>query len=107
MSSDAPEPAQHAVSEFLYSAILLVWELMMACETKWRGVDRNLSKAVVSDSDIFIVTSCVLRLVLRFFFSILVGVLASVVLRGTIEYVLMELIVLLLTIYSNTGSSYE
>ena len=61
----------------------------------------------MSDSDIFIVTSCVLRLVLRFFFSILVGVLASVVLRGTIEYVLMELIVLLLTIYSNTGSSYE
>ena len=55
----------------------------MACDTEWRAVDRNLLEAVVSDCDIFVVVSCVLRLVPRCFFSTLVGVLASVELRGT------------------------
>ena len=79
----------------------------MAYVTDWREVDRHLVEDVVSDCAFFIVASCVLRLVLRYFFSTLVGVLASVVLIGTAEYVLMEFVVLLLTIYLNTCSSSE
>ena len=78
---------------------------MIACDTEWRAVDRNLAEAVLSDCACFIVAICVQSRVLRCFFSTSVGVLASVVLRGTIEYVLMEFIVLLLAISSNTGSS--
>ena len=56
----------------------------------------------------FMVAICVLPLVLRCFFSTLVGVVASVVLRGTTEYVLIEFTVLsLLTISSNTWSLSE
>ena len=44
---------------------------------------------------------------LGFLFTTLVGVLASVLLRGTTLYVLMVSKVLLLTIYSNTGSSSD
>ena len=83
MSSYAPESAQYAVSEFLYSDILLVWERMMACDPDWRAFDRNISEAVVSDCAIFIVSRCVLRLALYFFFRTLVGLLAIAVLRGT------------------------
>ena len=64
--------------ELLYRAILLVWAWMMACDTEWKAVDKNLEEDVVSDCDRFIVARCVLRLVLRRFFSTLVGVLASV-----------------------------
>ena len=54
------------------------------------------------------VASFFLPLVLRCFFSNLVGVIASAILRGTIEYVLMNFTVLsLLNISSNTGSFYE
>ena len=67
----------------------------------------NLEEAVVSDCACFIVASYVRRCVFRCFFSTLVGVLASVVMRYATEYVLMEFIVLLLNIYSNTGSSSE
>ena len=80
----------------------------MACETEWRAVDRNIAEDVVSDCASFMVVSCDLPIVLRCFFTTLVGVLASVVLRGTAVYALMESKVLsLLTISSNTGSSYE
>ena len=89
MSSDAPESAQHAVSEFLHSSILFVCEQMMACETEWRPLDRNLVEAVLSDCACFTVASCVRRRVLRCLFSTLCGVLTSVLLRGTTEYVLM------------------
>ena len=107
MSLDAPESAHHAVSEFLYSAILLLWAQMMAYDTEWREFIRNLAETVVYDCALFIVASCVLRLILRRFCSTLVGVLANVALRGTTEYVLMEFIVLLLTIYYITGSSSD
>ena len=62
----------------------------------------------MSDCALFMIMRCSLPLVLHYFFSTLVFVLASVVLRVATEYVLMEFIVLsLLTIYSNTGSSSE
>ena len=80
MSSDATESAHHAVSELLHSDILLVWARMMACDTGWREVDRNLSETVVSDCALFMVSICVICLVLRCFFRTLVGVLSSVVL---------------------------
>ena len=83
MSLDTLDSAQHAVSELLYSDILLVWVWMTACDTEWRAVDRNLAEAVVSECALFIVASCVLHLVLHCFFIALVGVLASVELRGT------------------------
>ena len=80
----------------------------MASETEWRAVDRNISEAVMSDCARFMVTSCVLTLVIRCFFSTLVGVLSSVVLRGTADYILMEFTVLSLMIISfNTGSSSD
>ena len=81
---------------------------MMACDTECRAVDKNLAEAVVSNCAILIVASCVLSLVLQCFFSTLVGVLDSVKLVGTTEYVLIGFtVLLLLTIYSNTGSSSE
>ena len=72
MYLDALESAKNAVSELLYSDILLVWERMMACDTEWRAVDRNLAEALVSNCSLFIIVSCVLRLVFCCFFSILV-----------------------------------
>ena len=106
MSSYAPESAQHAVSDLLYRAIFSVWGRIMACYTECREVDKNLAEYLVSGCDIFIVSSCILHLILRRFFSTLVGVLASVKLRGTTEYVLMVFTVLsLLTISSKISSS--
>ena len=62
----------------------------------------------MSECSIFVVDRCVLRLVLLRFFSTLVGVLSSVKLGCTTEYVLMGFTVLLLiTISSNTRSSSE
>ena len=79
---------------------------MMAYDTEWRVIDKNLAEAIVYDYALFIVEICFLRLVLSCFFRILVGVLASAELKGTTEYVLMEFIVLsLLTNSSNTGLS--
>ena len=104
MSSDAPESPQHAV---LCSDILLVCAQMMACDTEWRAVNRNIAEAVVFICACFIVTRYFRRRNLCCFFSTLFGVLACVVLRDTIEYVLMGFIILLLTIYSNTCSSSE
>ena len=78
MPSDAPEYAQHAVSVLLYRDILSVCAWVIAYETEWRAVDRNLEEAVVSDCARFIVASCVLPLVLRCFFSALVGVIANI-----------------------------
>ena len=66
MSFDDIESAQHAVSELLYSAILLVCAWIMACDNEWREVNRNLAEAVVSEISRFIVASCVRRRVLRF-----------------------------------------
>ena len=81
---------------------------MVECNTELRAVDKNLADYVLSDCDIFIVASCVLRLVLRHLFSTLVGVLASVKLGDTTEYVLMGFtVLLLLTVSSNTGPSSE
>ena len=78
MSSDAPESVQHSVSVLLYRAILPVRARVIAWKTEWREVNRNIAEAVVSDYACFIVASCVLNLILRCFFSTLVGVLASV-----------------------------
>ena len=78
MSSDAPASTQHDVSVLLYRAILSFCALFIAWEAEWRPDNRNLAEAVVSDSARFIVASCVLPLILRFFLSTLVGVLASV-----------------------------
>ena len=62
----------------------------------------------MSDFSRFMVTSCVLTLVLNFLFSTFVDVLDSIVLRGTTEYVLMDFTVLSLLIISlSTGSSSE
>ena len=69
MASDDLESAQHAVSELLYNAILLVWSSVMACDTDWREVNRNLVEAVVSDCALCIVASCVLCLFLHFYLS--------------------------------------
>ena len=80
----------------------------MAFETDCRAVYRNLAEDVVSNCYCFMVSGCVLPLVLRCFFSTLAGALASVLLRGTADYGLMEFTVLsLLTISSNTGSFSE
>ena len=78
MSSDAPESAQHDISVLLYRAILSVCALFIAWGDEWRSENINLEEAVVPDCDRFIVSSCVLPLVLRYFFSNLVGMLASV-----------------------------
>ena len=55
MSSDAPESAHQASSEFLYSAILSVWEQMIACETECRAVDRKRAETEVSNCVLLIV----------------------------------------------------
>ena len=86
MSSDAPESAQHSVSDLLYRDIFPAWAWMMDCDIEQRTVDKNLAGAAVSDSAIFIVPSCVLRLFLRILFGTLFGVIASVKLGGTTEY---------------------
>ena len=69
MSSDAPESTQQAVSVLLYRAILSVLAHVMACETEWREVDRNLAEAVVLECARFIFGSFVRRRVLHCFFS--------------------------------------
>ena len=79
----------------------------MAYDTEWRSVVRNLAEAVVSDFAWFIVASFFWQRVFHFFFSTLCGVLMSILLRGTTEYLLMGFKVLLPTIYLNTGSSSE
>ena len=48
---------------------------MMACDTELSEVDNNLAEAIVSYCDIFMLASYLLRLILRRFFSTLVGVL--------------------------------
>ena len=78
MSSDSPESAQNYVSVLLYRAILSVCTQVMAWETEWREVNRNLEEAIVLCFACFTVARCVLPLVLRCFFSTLVGALASV-----------------------------
>ena len=81
---------------------------MIAWDTEWREVDRNLAEAVLSDCDSLIVASLVLPLILHCFFSTLGGLLTSVKLGGTTRYVLMGFIIeLLSTISSNTGSYSE
>ena len=63
---------------------------------------------MVSACACFIVAIFVWHFVLRCFLNTVVGVLASVLLRGTTEYVLMEFTVLSLLIISlSTGSSSE
>ena len=49
MSSDAPESAQQVVSFLLYIAILRLFSRVIAWDTEWRAVDRNLDEAVLSD----------------------------------------------------------
>ena len=78
MYSNDPEYAQHTVSVLLYRAILSVWAQVIAWETEWKTVNRNLVEAVVSDCAHFIVTSCVLPIVLNILFGTIVGVLDSV-----------------------------
>ena len=107
MSSDAPESAQNSVYLLLYISILLAFEQLIAWDTEWRAVNRNLAEAVLSKCARFIVTSLVLNLILRCFFSTLGGVLTSVNGGGTQMYVLMGFIELLSTISSNIGSLSE
>ena len=78
MSSDASESTQHNLYVFLYRDILSMFARVIAWETEWRAVDRNLAEAVVSDCAQFIVMSCVLPLVLCYLFSTLVCVISSV-----------------------------
>ena len=78
MYSDAPESTQKAVPYLLYIAILRLFARVIAWDTEWREVDRNLAEAVLSDCARLIVASLVLPLTLRCFFSTLVGVLTSV-----------------------------
>ena len=51
---------------------------MMAGDTEWREVNKNLAEAAFSKFALFIVASYFLHLVLRHLFSTLVVVLASV-----------------------------
>ena len=51
---------------------------VIAWDTEWRAVDKNIAEAVVSDCAQFIVASFVLPLILHCFLSTLVGVLTSV-----------------------------
>ena len=81
---------------------------MMACDTEWRAVDNNIVEDLVSCCALFIVARYFLRLFLRIFFITLVGVIDSVELIGTTEYVFMDFTVLsLLDIPSNTGALSE
>ena len=75
MYLEAMESAHHAVSEFLNMDILSVWARMMACDTEWRAVDKNIADDVLSNCALFILVTCVLNLILRPFFITLVGVL--------------------------------
>ena len=75
---------------------------MMACCTELRSVDKNINYDKVPDCALCIVAIYFLRLVLRYFFITLVGVLSSATIRGTTKYLLMGFIVLLITIFSNT-----
>ena len=68
-----------------------MWSRMMAYDTEWKAVDKNLAEAVVSDCNIFIVAICVIHIILRIFFSALVGVLASFKLVVATEYVFIGL----------------
>ena len=107
MSSDATESAQHAVSLLLYISILFIFARVIAWDTEWRAVDRKRAEAVLSECARFIVASLVLPLILRFLFSTVGGVLASVKGGGTKMYVVMGFKVLLSTIFSNTESLSE
>ena len=78
MYYDAPESAHQALSVLLYMALLSVWERVISWETQWREVYRNLAEAIILCCACFTVARCVLPLVLRCFFSTLVGALASV-----------------------------
>ena len=104
MSSDAPEFAHQAVYFLLYIAILWLFALVIAWETEWSAVERNLAEDVVSDWARLIVASLVLILIFRCLFSNLSGGQNSVNLGGTTMYVLMVFIIgLLYTTSSNTG----
>ena len=67
---------------------------MMDCDTEWRAVDKNIAEDIVSDCAIFIVSSCVLRLIFSRFFGILFGMLGNFKLGCTTYYVLMGFTVL-------------
>ena len=96
------------MSLLLYIAILWLFAPVIAWDTEWRAVDRNLAEAVLSDCARLMVTSLFLPLILRCFFSTLGGVLTSLKLGGTAVYVLMVFIIeLLCTISSNAGLSSE
>ena len=87
--------------------ILLVFARVIAWDTDWREVDRKLAEAVVSDCARFIVAIIFLPLILRYFLSTLVVVLASGKGWGATMYELMGFRVLISTISSNTGSLSE
>ena len=95
------------MSLLLYIAILLVFAQVIAWDTEWRAVDRNQAEAVLSDCACLIIASLVLPLIVCFFFSTLVGALASVKGVVTTMYVLMGFIVLILTFSCNTGLLYD
>ena len=59
----------------------------MAYDTELNAVDKNLDEAVVSDCVFF--ASFLLSLVLRHFFSTLVGVITSATPGGNTKYLLM------------------
>ena len=71
-----------------------MWARVVACETEWRAVIRNIAEDLVSDCARFIVASCFLHLVLHFFFSTVVGILASGKRGGTTDYLIMDFTVL-------------
>ena len=108
MSYDAPESTQKAMSFLLYIAILILFAQVIAWDTEWRAVDRNLAEAVLLYFSRLIFASLVLPLILSCLFSTLGGLLTSVKLGGITVYVLMGFIIeLLSTISLNTGSSSE
>ena len=80
---------------------------MMDCDTEWREVGKKRDGAEVSDCALCIIANCFLRILLRHFFSTLVGVQSSATIGGTTKYVLMGFMVLVLTISSNTGAFSE
>ena len=78
---------------------------MMACDTEWSSVDKNMYEAVVSNYDLLTVAIFFLRQILWSLFINLSGVLNSFTIEGTTKYLLMGFKVLLLpTIISNTGA---
>ena len=60
---------------------------MIAWDTEWRAVDRNLAEAFLSDCDSLIVAILALPLISRCFFSNLGDVLTSVNLGSTTVYI--------------------